>query len=79
MVALPVGLLEHGGSRGSPRNREPPPVARRTPTSEPNRHSVLWMLIGACVAAIVASLLLLLSSGLLTTGFAAALWAMARR
>jgi len=77
-AAFEKGLLERGsGNGGIARSREPPPIARRTPLSEPNRHSTRWMLAGAGVAA-AALLLLLLSSGLLTAGFAAVLRAIPR-
>ena len=80
-AAFEKGLLERGsgnGGGGIARSREPPPVARRTPISEPNRHSVGWMLAGAGVAAAGAVLLLLLSSGLLATNLAAVLRAIPR-
>ena len=71
-AAFEKGLLERGNGRTRTRSRETP-VARRTPISEPNQHSVGWMLAGAGMAATVALLLLLLGSGLLTGVVTAAL------
>ncbi len=77
-AAFEKGLLERGrGSSGSVRSPEPSPIARRTPISEPNRGSVSWMLAGATIAAVAVAVLLLLSSGLLATGFAVVLRAVA--
>jgi len=78
-AAFEKGLLERGsGNGGSARSREPVPIAPRTPLSGPDRHSICWMLAGASLATVAALLLLLLSSGLLTAGFAAVLRAIIR-
>ncbi len=72
-AAYEKGLLERGGN-GKSREQH---ITRQAPISEPNRHSTCWMLAGAGMAAAVAAILLLLSSGLLATGFAAVLRAIA--
>ena len=84
-AAFEKGLLEGGSNAGRSsiaRNRAPPnrePLnGLRPPISEPNRDSTRWMLAGAGVATAVAVILLLLSSGLLTAGFATVLQAMAQ-
>lgn len=88
-AAFEKGLLEGSGDGGSaarngePPNRAPPdpepPIGRRSPISEANRDSARWMLAGAGMAAGAAAiLLLLLSSGRVTAGFAAVLQAMAQ-
>ena len=76
-AAFEKGLLERGSSgSGSVRSSEPPPIARRTPISEPNRGSVNQA-ASYYLAAVAVAILLLLSSGLLATGFAMVLRAVA--
>ncbi len=74
-AAYEKGLLE-GGSvpvrQQQPTERHAP-ISRHAPLSEPDRHSMRWMLAGAGMAVAVAVVLLSLSSGGLAAGFAAVL------
>ena len=80
-AAFEKGLLEGGSSDGGGTAWRAPPsraLIGRPPISEPNRDSGRWMLAGAGMATVVAAILLLLGSGLLTAGFATVLQAMAQ-
>ena len=83
-AAYEKGLLEGAGVPAREQPTEPrgpaghhAPTSRHALISEPDRHSVRWMLAGAGMAVAVAAFLLLLSTGRLSAGFALVLRAIA--